>query len=276
MAILTPCSCGSIYNMKSDFSGKRVVCSRCAAQLRIPFIDKENTADGLQVFDHETYLLKQKHFSISTKYSVVDSNDHEILFVERPAKYLYRIFLLMIGILLLDRGREHLMALIPIVFIAYYLISIKRDIQFYSSRKKEKQLLEVRQNSWLQIKWIRYTLYDHKGSTLGYFEKNRFTDFFRRKWYFRTPDGTLLLKAQEDSLIASLLRRVTGYFFDIAIFRTNFVFFAGHSEQVVGEFNKKISLFDRYILDMSSDTDKLIDCRVALALGVLLDTGEGR
>jgi len=84
------------------------------------------------------------------------------------------------------------------------------------------------------------------------------------------------LTAEEDSLISSLLRRVTGYFFDFAIFRTNFVFFAGGSEQVVGEFNKKISIFDRYTLDMTIDQDKLIDCRVALALGVLLDTGEGR
>jgi hypothetical protein len=60
------------------------------------------------------------------------------------------------------------------------------------------------------------------------------------------------------------------------IFRTNFIFYAGDSEQVIGELNRQISLLNRYVLDMTMDQDKLMDCRVALALGVLLDTGEGR
>ncbi len=276
MAILTPCSCGCIYNMKSEFAGKLLLCPRCSSQLRVPFIDKSQTESALQVFDNATYRLRQNHFSISTKYVVSDFDDNEILFVERPAKYIYRIFLLMIVLIFLIVGSTNMVVFVPVLLIAYYFINVKRDITFYDTREKQTVLLEVRQNDWLQKKWIRYTLYDHKGTVLGYFEKNRFTDLLRRKWYFRTPDDTLLLTAQEDSLISSLLRRVTGYFADIAIFRTNFVFYAGDTEQVVGEFNKKIAIFDRYTLDMTMDNDKLIDRRVALALGVLLDTGEGR
>jgi hypothetical protein len=50
----------------------------------------------------------------------------------------------------------------------------------------------------------------------------------------------------------------------------------GSDEAVLGEFNRKFTLFDRYVLDLSADPDRAFDRRVALALGVMLDTGERR
>jgi hypothetical protein len=274
MAILTPCSCGALYNLKSEFAGILVKCPHCATAVRVPMIDHARCESSLSIFDNEVFRLRQQHFSISTKYSVRDSVGNEIIFVERVSKYFLRLVLLIMAVALYVIVSDALLWA-PVVLLIFYFINVKRHIKFFDA-DKENLLLEVRQNNWFQKKWIRYTLYDHEGVVLGIFEKNRFTDFLRRKWCFRTPDQALVLTAQEDSLVASLLRRVTGYFFDFAIFRTNFVFYAGGSEQVVGEFNKKISLFDRYTLDMTIDSDKLIDKRVALALGVLLDTGEGR
>ncbi|MCE5284816.1 MAG: hypothetical protein LLG02_03060 [Pelosinus sp.] len=275
MAILTPCSCGVIYNLKSEFAEKLLLCPHCLATVRVPAIDKTKVENSMHIFANDIFLLRQRHFSISTKYTVKDINGNDIVFVERPSKYFSRIMLIFAAIFVYE-GTRNFPGLIPMVLIIFYFINIKRDIKFYDNTNKDTLLLEVRQNNWFQKKWIRYTLYDHGGVILGSFEKNRFTDFLRRKWCFRTPDNALVLTAQEDSLVTSLLRRVTGYFFDFAILRTNFVFYAGGSEQVVGEFNKKLSLFDRYTLDMTMDRDKLIDGRVALALGVLLDTGEGR
>src|SRR2546422_10589484 len=48
------------------------------------------------------------------------------------------------------------------------------------------------------------------------------------------------------------------------------------SEDVVGEFNRKFRLLDRYVLDLKADGARTLDRRVALALGVMLDTGERR
>jgi len=45
---------------------------------------------------------------------------------------------------------------------------------------------------------------------------------------------------------------------------------------VIGEFKRKFTILDRYVLDMSGDPQRLMDRRVALALGVMLDTGERR
>jgi hypothetical protein len=46
--------------------------------------------------------------------------------------------------------------------------------------------------------------------------------------------------------------------------------------EVFGEFNRKFTLLDRYVLDLSLDPDRTFDRRFALALGVMLDTGERR
>jgi hypothetical protein len=45
---------------------------------------------------------------------------------------------------------------------------------------------------------------------------------------------------------------------------------------VVGEFNRKFTLLDRYVLDLSRDEERALDRRVAVAMGVMLDTGERR
>ena len=56
----------------------------------------------------------------------------------------------------------------------------------------------------------------------------------------------------------------------------NFVFRQGDSERIIGRFNRKFTLRDRYVLDVSEDPTALLDRRVAVALGVILDTGERR
>jgi len=66
----------------------------------------------------------------------------------------------------------------------------------------------------------------------------------------------------------ALLRRLFGPFF--GILRTNFVIYSGKTERVmVGEFNRKFTLLDRYVLDMTADTNRLIDRRIAVAIGVM-------
>ena len=87
----------------------------------------------------------------------------------------------------------------------------------------------------------------------------------------------MLVVAKEDSIILSLLRRTIGGIEIIGAFlRTNFIILEGSTENVIGEFNRKFTLLDRYVLDLSADHNRYLDRRVALALGIMLDTGERR
>jgi hypothetical protein len=60
------------------------------------------------------------------------------------------------------------------------------------------------------------------------------------------------------------------------LLRTNFIILRPDSEDVIGEFKRKFTILDRYVLDMTGDPQRLMDRRVALALGVMLDTAERR
>ena len=45
---------------------------------------------------------------------------------------------------------------------------------------------------------------------------------------------------------------------------------------MIGEFRRKMTILDRYALDLTADRARAFDRRIAVALGVMLDTGERR
>jgi len=60
------------------------------------------------------------------------------------------------------------------------------------------------------------------------------------------------------------------------LLRTNFIFQRPGSDKVIGEFRRKMTILDRYVLDLTADRTRAFDRRIAVALGVMLDTGERR
>src|SRR5262249_6726372 len=112
---------------------------------------------------------------------------------------------------------------------------------------------------------------------LGRMKKNYLYNFFRKRWDVQDAEGRPLLIAREDSLLLSLLRRVLGPFF--GFLRTNFILIVPEPDDVEvtrGEFNRNFTIFDRYFVHLPRDRPRMIDLRIAVALGVLLDTGEHR
>jgi uncharacterized protein YxjI len=282
MPIPVQCLCGVLYNLKDEFAGKLLQCPSCGEHIRAPQSRHAGSGPFATVFDREKFLLRQKHFAIAEKYYVRDEAGNELLFVERPARLLARIGAFFLAIFLAIFLQVFTGFQLPGFFttifllLAFYSIKPKRNITFYENDSKQQCLLELNQDKWFQMPEASFTLKDDQGNSLGTFRKNQFTDFWRKRWRFYLPDGRLLLTVREDSIILSILRRITGLLMDFAIFRTNFVIYAGDSDQVLGEFNRKLTILDRYLLDMSPDIDQTVDRRVAVALGVLLDTGEGR
>jgi uncharacterized protein YxjI len=153
-------------------------------------------------------------------------------------------------------------------------ISAKRHVTFYRDESKRERLLDILQDKKFQPITMTYTVRDARGKPLARLGKNLLFNFFRKRWYVWAPDGRVLFLAKEDSVILSLLRRFLGPLF--GLLRTNFIFLPAGSEDVIGEFKRKFTILDRYVLDMTADPDRLMDRRIAIALGVMLDTGERR
>jgi hypothetical protein len=155
-------------------------------------------------------------------------------------------------------------------------VAAKRHVTFYRDQSKRERLLEILQDKKFQPIMTTYTVRDARGRPIARLGKNILFNFFRKRWYVWTPgpERTVLFLAKEDSVILSLLRRFLGPLF--GLLRTNFIFLPAGTDDVIGEFKRKFTILDRYVLDLSADPERLMDRRIAVALGVMLDTGERR
>jgi uncharacterized protein YxjI len=246
------------------------------------------------IFGRDVFLLRQQALRINERYNVSDDKGQPILFVERPAHFLRNVGAALAAILAafvwltlvggvqnaLGEGAASsvigflgFLAMLPIFFVVMMALSKKRHVSFYTSEDKTLRVLEVIQDRKLQFITRTFTLRDAQGTELARFRKNYLFNLFRRKWEVVSPAGTVEWVAREDSIILSLVRRFVPF---MELLRTNFIFQPAGSERIVGEFKRKLTILDRYVLDLTADRARAFDRRVAVALGVMLDTGERR
>jgi uncharacterized protein YxjI len=290
------CQCGTSYELKDEFAGRLVKCPQCGRENRAPGTPAAAARPQADpVFDRDVFLLRQQMLKINEKYDVADEQGNRIVFVERPAHLLRNIGALLAGIAAAVltgaifaglSGAFHegplaaLFAALAVVGSVTALvvvgvgISAKRHVTFYRDQTKRQKLLDVLQDNKWQLINATYTVRDPSGRRLARLWKNYLYNLFRKRWYLKGPDGTIQFLAKEDSILLALLRRFLGPLF--GLLRTNFIIVRNGSEEVVGEFNRKFTILDRYVLDLRADMGRSLDRRVALALGVMLDTGERR
>jgi len=298
--------CNTAFRVNDEFAGKKVRCNVCDVVIQLAGIpqvpDVPFSPDLDPVFHEDKFLLHQKLMTINTKYVVLNGAGNEIMYVNRPT-FLFRQLLAVVGllaalILLIPSLIISLVVLQPkagdivtgilvvvgagLVILAgvfvWAMLVPKRHILFYRDEKQQQLLLEILQDKKFAFYMASYTVRTANGETLGQFKKDYFAGLLRKRWDGFDAVGKQILIIREDSIVLSLLRRVMGSFY--GLLRTNFLIFQatpdGKDGTFVGEFNRKFTLFDRYVLDCTHDRTRILDRRMAMALGVLLDTGEGR
>lgn len=290
MSFAISCVCGAAYTVPDEHEHKAVQCSSCNAVFTATRAD--SAVDP--VFQRDKFLLRQRAIAINQKYFVWDEQGKELLFVERPAHLLRNIgaavaavftgmTLLVLGLLIASNmpGDALKVAVGVIMVLGAILgaaavgivLSKKRDIYFYRDESRQELLLKVFQDQKWTIIRATFSIADRDGKPLGLFYKNYLYNIIRKRWEARDASGGLICVAKEDSILLSLLRRLLGPLF--GILRTNFVIETPDGADL-GQFNRKFTLLDRYVLDLTADPMRTLDRRIALALGVLLDTGEKR
>jgi uncharacterized protein YxjI len=246
------------------------------------------------VFDRDVYLLRQKHLAINEKYTVSDETGAPLVFVERPAHLLRNLLALVVGLaaafavfaaflgIASSVAKAAAPAVVMLGVLAMFVtlavvgsaVSKKRHVTFYRDERRRERLLEILQDKKLQLVVATYTVRDGRGQALARLRKNYLYNLIRKRWEIRTMADQVAVVAKEDSIILSLLRRVLGPMY--GLLRTNFIFCAPDGRSVLGEFKRKMTVLDRYVLDLQRDRHRKLDRRLALALGVMLDTGERR
>ena len=145
-----------------------------------------------------------------------------------------------------------------------------------TSRKSEL-LLQVLQDKKFQPIVATYTRADPRGRFAGPDEEELPVQFLPEEVGCLRRSGQESADRPRGFALLSLLRRFLGPM--LGFLRANFILVvprADNTEITRGEFNRNFTLFDRYVLDLSRDRPRMIDRRLAIALGVLLDTGENR
>jgi uncharacterized protein YxjI len=314
MPVTVTCACSKTFSLKDEFVGRMVKCPGCGGSVRVRTANTAATAtatfapapapelspaltpdsDADPIFGRDVFLLRQQVLRINERYNVSDEGGKPILFVERP-RHFFRNLLAAFGALLaagvwvaaltsaaaaLGPGtpREVLsligvLGFFPVLVIAGMKFARKRHVSFYTSEDKQVRVLEVLQDQKLTFINATFTMFAADGTVLGQLRKNYLFNLIRRKWEVLDPFGKVVWVAREDSIILSLIRRVVPY---MGLLRTNFIFMRAGSDKVIGEFRRKMTILDRYALDLTADRTRALDRRIAVALGVMLDTGERR
>jgi uncharacterized protein YxjI len=249
------------------------------------------------VFAKHLYGIKQKRIAINEKYYIRDADNRDVFFALRRVYIWRRLGAIFLSIIVLfasifflvsvgssmDLPLEILMPVFLVISLAACIATLLylqpiRHIEFFNSESDtltSKPEFTVTQDKKIELITQNYTLRDKMGIPVAFFSKNQFTNIIRRKWHVRYGNKYVLI--QEDSIILSLMRRLLPFW---QFIRTNFVYFQmkNHTEKwiILGMFKRKIELFDNYVLDLSPDPSYSIPRQVAIAIAVLLDTGEKR
>lgn len=296
--VVAACPCGEVYELKPEYAGRLLQCPVCGRRLRAGGAPRRPPPPDLDpAFDRDRFLLRQRVLTIVSKYEVCSEHGAPILYVERPTypvRTLLAYLLAAIAALLVMRWVSRavpdaddavgaLMALAGwVLTVAIFVVVSQsarplRHVTVYRDETRREVVLRVLQDQRIALFVRSYTIMTAAGTMLARLRKNYLHNVFRKRWYVEMPPGRRLAMAIEDSIVLSLLRRVLGLLF--GILRTNFVLIhlAGPAAGTAfGEFNRKFTLLDRYVLDLAGDPERHFDRRIALALCVMLDTGERR
>jgi uncharacterized protein YxjI len=164
----------------------------------------------------------------------------------------------------------------PIAYVRQKKLAIKEDIRFYADEAETQELFRIAARSILDIGGSRYDVLAG-GERIGFLWHKFKESLLRTTWHVGGPNEEEIAIARERSLVGAVLRRVIDFVPEVGGWipiPSNFDFLA--EGQVVGGMERKFKLRDQYVLDLSGDTDRKIDRRVAIALAIALDALQNR
>jgi uncharacterized protein YxjI len=198
-----------------------------------------------------------------------DGFSHDRFLVDqliRPIANLYRVTPLAIG---------ETPAGGPIAFVRQKKLAVKEDIRFYADEQEAEELFRIKARSLFDTGGSRYDVTTPDGTPIGVLH-HQLKSLIRSTWRVSDADDQEVAIAQERSLPLAIARRVIDlvpygewipipYNFDLM-----------SDGRTIGHLNRKFQLRDRYILDLSGDSDRRVDRRLAIALAIGLDTLQNR
>jgi hypothetical protein len=238
VGVVVACPCGEVYELRPEYAGRLLECPTCRRHLRAgppPNTPRPSTPGVDHAFDRDVFLLRQRVFTITSKYEVWAEDGTPILYVERPTypvRTLAAYLLAVIATLTVmgwaaDARRDGsgliVLLSVPFAAIIFLVISMsvrpRRHVAIYrdeSRRETSARDQDQRRVPDPDVHGSDGDRRDAGGPAQDLSPQHRAQALVRHG-----GRGELLAMAIEDSIVLSLLRRVLGTSSDSL--RTNFV-----------------------------------------------------
>ena len=165
----------------------------------------------------------------------------------------------------------------PVAYVRQKRMAIKEDIRFYADEDESEELFRIKARSVFDVGSARYDVTDAAGAPIGVMEHVFGKSLFRTTWKLTEANGGEVALARERSKSGAIGRRLIDFVPDVGgLIPIPYNFDFVMDDRVIGHMNRKFQLRDRYVVDLSGDTEHRIDRRLAIALAIGLDALQNR
>ena len=170
----------------------------------------------------------------------------------------------------------------PVCFVEQKRMKLKEDLRVFTDDSKEEELFRIKARQAWDPK-ARYDVTDGAGQLIGQLQKAFGRSLTRSTWLIFGTSGDQIGWAHERNPVLAAIRRliflagfipIVGPFLELIPIPYHFDYHVG--ERQIGGMERILGIRDRYRLDVSGDTEQVIDRRVALALAVGMDALQAR
>lgn len=165
-----------------------------------------------------------------------------------------------------------------VAFVRQKRMKIREDIRVYTDESETAELVRIKSRKVFEFRGT-HDVFAPDGTLIGTLRKQFGRSLGRSTWEVDDASGQTIMWAQERSVLIAVLRRIYQLipiveylpYFPIPF---HFDIFVG--TQIVGRFNRKTALRDRYLLDVGGIPPEVLDRRLALAFGIGMDALQDR
>ena len=204
---------------------------------------------------------------------LVDPNDHDVFLLRQRIKFVvnhYEFFLPSADGALGE----------PICFVEQKRFKFKEDIRFYVDESKTQELLRIKARQRFDPR-ATYDVTDSVGTKIGEIQKVFGASLLRSTYRINGAAGEELAITTEKSMPIAIFRRAVGFIpyvenvADWLPIPYHFIFKRG--DEIIGENTRQtFKIRDNYTIDMSADTQRVLDRRLVLAIAVGMDALQAR
>jgi uncharacterized protein YxjI len=167
-----------------------------------------------------------------------------------------------------------------ICFVEQKRFKFKEDIRFYTDASKTQELLRIKARQRFDPR-ATYDVTDDLGAKVGAIQKVFGASLLRSTYRILDASGEEIAITTEKSLGIALFRRAVGFIpyvdniSDWLPIPYHFIF--KHGERIIGENTRQMfKIRDNYHIDMTADSEHILDRRLVLAIAVGMDALQAR